>query len=347
MAVRPTLAKVALAAGVSKSTAGNVLSGRRQMSEETARRVYEAAKQLGYRADTKASGLSRGSAPILGVLYSGYMPDLVTRRSSLYWPRFNEGIVQRCSLEGTVAAFAGEQQAQALINGGVNALLVLGQDLKHFDELHIPFGMPIIATDPVPGRTVAFGMHDPYDIAASVIGHFIDSGRARIGWLRGDGAANMFDPWGLALTETAATLGAQFTVATHDLSAEQIGNGIDALVAEGVDAIFATFANSAKVAHAFKVRGLRTPEDIALVVQAEGVIEEAMTPSLSTLSLMSFESGATVAGYCLAEINETPAPSDPPPFELVVRESSRCSAGIIPLHRKHTETLVTAGSTAP
>ncbi|MGB3676898.1 MAG: LacI family DNA-binding transcriptional regulator [Candidatus Nanopelagicales bacterium] len=325
MAVRPTLAKVALAAGVSKSTAGNVLSGRRQMSEETARRVYEAAKQLGYRADTKASGLSRGSAPILGVLYSGYMPDLVSRRSSLYWPRFNEGIVQRCSADGTVAAFAGEQQAQALINGGVNAVLVLGQDLKHFDDLHIPFGMPIIATDPVPGRTVQFAMHEPFDVAATVIGHFVDSGRSRIGWLRGDGAANMFDPWAVALDETAADRGVEFSVAMHDLSSEQIGLAIDALMKAGVNAIFATFANSSKIAHQLRARGIRTPEDVALVVQAEGVIEEAMTPSISTLSLMSFESGAVVASYCLAEIHGTAAPTAPPPFELTVRESSRCT----------------------
>lgn len=316
------------------------------MSEETARRVYEAAKQLGYRADTKASGLSRGSAPILGVLYSGYMPDLVTRRSSLYWPRFNEGIVQRCSLDGTVAAFAGEQQAQALINGGVNALLVLGQDLKHFDQLHIPFGMPIIATDPVPGRTVTFAIQDPFEVAAAVIGHFVDSGRKRIGWLRGDGASNMFDPWGVALAETAKMLGAQFSVATHDLSAEQIGVGIDNLVGHDVDAIFATFANSAKLARQFKLRGLDTPGDIALVVLAEGVIEEAMTPSLSTLSLMSFESGATVASYCLAEIHGTPTPTAPPPFELVVRESSGGAAQSIPLHKDRPEVLVSSHSTA-
>lgn len=322
MSSRPTLAKVALAAGVAKSTAGNVLSGRKKMSEETSRRVLEAATLLGYRADAKASGLSRGSAPILGVLYSGYMPELISRRSSLYWPRFNEGIVQRCSLDGTVAAFAGEKQAQALIDGGVDALLVVGQNLNHFDELHIPFGMPILAADPVPGRTVQFAMHDEDAVADEVIGHFVDQGRRRIGWLRGAGADNMFDPWSIALHAAAQRRGAEFTVAAHDLSSSQIGSAIDVLTAANVDAIFATFANSRKLATQLRLREIRTPDDVALVVLAEGVIEEAMTPAISTLSLMSFESGAIVASYCLAEIHGQPLPADGPPFELTVRESS-------------------------
>lgn len=325
MASRPTLAKVALAAGVSKSTAGNVLSGRKQMSAATSKRVLEVAASLGYRADSKASGLSRGTAPTLGVLYSGYMPELMSRRSSLYWPRFNEGIVQRCSLDGTVAAFAGEQQAQALIDGGVDALLIVGQNLNHFDELHIPFGMPIVAADPVPGRTVSFAMHDEHAIANQVIDHFVDVGRSRIGWLRGEGADNMFEPWAVALAKAAKERAVSFTVAVHDLSSTQIGSAIDTLMAQDVDAIFSTFANSKKLATQLRLREIITPDDVALVVLAEGVIEDAMTPPISTLSLMSFESGAAIAGYCLAAIHDTPQPSEGLPFELTIRESSQRS----------------------
>ena len=50
MANRPTIADVAQASGVSVSTVDRVLNGREFVREETSRRVYEAAHQIGYHA---------------------------------------------------------------------------------------------------------------------------------------------------------------------------------------------------------------------------------------------------------------------------------------------------------
>lgn len=50
MANRPTIHDLAAAAGVSVATVDRVLNGRARVREETARRVYEAAKQIGYHA---------------------------------------------------------------------------------------------------------------------------------------------------------------------------------------------------------------------------------------------------------------------------------------------------------
>lgn len=327
MARRPTLAKVALAAGVSKSTAGNVLSGRKTMSVATTQRVLAAAHALGYRADPKASGLSRGTASTLGVFYSGYMPDYTRRPSTIFWPRLNEGLVRRCAQAGTVVAFCGPNQAQELIDCGVDALLVLGQGIEDFDSLHIPFGMPIIAADPIPGRTVSFDIHDPYTVTRVVVDHFVAHERLQIGWLRGVGAENMFDRWTPAFAELAASDGASFTVAHHDLSSDGIGSALDELLAANVNAIFATFANSVKLASELRKRGIRLPDDVALVVLAEGLIEEAMTPALSTLSMKSIEVGEVIAEYCLDAITQAPYVARELPLELVVRESSLCIPG--------------------
>lgn len=50
MRKRPTIADVAKAAGVSVATVDRVLNGRHRVREETARRVYEAASEIGYHA---------------------------------------------------------------------------------------------------------------------------------------------------------------------------------------------------------------------------------------------------------------------------------------------------------
>jgi len=50
MAGRPTITDVALAAGVSVATVDRVLNGRARVREETARKVYEAARDIGYHA---------------------------------------------------------------------------------------------------------------------------------------------------------------------------------------------------------------------------------------------------------------------------------------------------------
>jgi LacI family transcriptional regulator len=50
MANRPTIHDVARAAGLSPATVDRVLNGREKVREETARRVYDAARQVGYHA---------------------------------------------------------------------------------------------------------------------------------------------------------------------------------------------------------------------------------------------------------------------------------------------------------
>jgi DNA-binding LacI/PurR family transcriptional regulator len=66
---RVTLHDVAAAAGVSKSTVSRILDERLPRSEsETAKRVREAALELGYIRDNSAASLRRGKTMTLGVI---------------------------------------------------------------------------------------------------------------------------------------------------------------------------------------------------------------------------------------------------------------------------------------
>ncbi|TNC47976.1 LacI family transcriptional regulator [Rubellimicrobium rubrum] len=65
MARRPTIQDVAKAAGVSQATVDRVLNGREQVREETARRVYDAARRIGYHAAPLNAQRLQADLPVL------------------------------------------------------------------------------------------------------------------------------------------------------------------------------------------------------------------------------------------------------------------------------------------
>jgi LacI family transcriptional regulator len=102
MARRPTIRDVAEAAGLSQATVDRVLNGREQVREETARRVYEAARRIGYHA-----------AP------------LIAQRLQADLPVLRMGVVLHKEKQAFYQAFAAELEAAARRAAGVRARVVL------------------------------------------------------------------------------------------------------------------------------------------------------------------------------------------------------------------------------
>lgn len=319
----PTLAKVAHLAGVSKTTAANVLSGRRKMGAATTQRVMAAAVSIGYRQNAAASGLSRGRPKVIGVLTADHLANMVEEGRSLYWPRFSAAFVQQCSRAGLVVSFASESKAQALIDSGIDLLMVLG---THTDEtfagLRIPYGLPIVTRDNIPGHPILWGTHIPDSIAAAVVTHFKEQQSEHLAWIVRAGLGAMFDPWEDALASQAHRVDMQFSAYNHDGSEVGVRACIDQLIADGADCVFSALAETALLCDSITYGGRSVPNDMLLVVQAEGLIESAMSPTVSSLSLMSLASGAMIADLCIANVaGETTTPAILP-FELTIRESS-------------------------
>ena len=98
MARRPTIRDVAEAAGLSQATVDRVLNGREQVREETARRVYEAARRIGYHA-----------AP------------LIAQRLQTDLPSLRMGVVLHKERQAFYQSFAAELEAAARRAQGVRA----------------------------------------------------------------------------------------------------------------------------------------------------------------------------------------------------------------------------------
>jgi len=95
---RPTSFDIAALAGVSQPTVSRALSGNPAVSEETRRRVLEAAEQLHYTVDKNASGLRRQRAKTLALLMFEEGPETAVLNPfylSLVGP-----MVRRCASHG-------------------------------------------------------------------------------------------------------------------------------------------------------------------------------------------------------------------------------------------------------
>lgn len=111
-----TLKDVAEHAGVSISTASRLLDARHAAkATETARRVRDAAQQLGYRRDYAASSLRRTGTSTIGVL--------VPRLSDAVMAIFYEEVARECERRDVSALVATTQDDPARLRSAVQSLL--------------------------------------------------------------------------------------------------------------------------------------------------------------------------------------------------------------------------------
>ncbi|MEZ5797814.1 MAG: LacI family DNA-binding transcriptional regulator [Paracoccaceae bacterium] len=116
MAKRPTIHDVAREAGVSSATVDRVLNGRERVREETARKVYEAARLIGYHA-----------APLIGQRVQADLPRL---RLGLVLHKERQSFYQQFKAEAERAV------TQAIgVRASLHAVFAASQAPKDFTEL--------------------------------------------------------------------------------------------------------------------------------------------------------------------------------------------------------------------
>lgn len=101
MSKRPTIQDVARAAGVSSATVDRVLNAREKVREDTAQKVYEAARKIGYHA-----------APLIG------------QRVHAELPRLRIGVVLHKERQAFYQAFKSELERAAAAATGVRASVI-------------------------------------------------------------------------------------------------------------------------------------------------------------------------------------------------------------------------------
>lgn len=318
-----TLARVAEAAGVSVSTASAALSGTGRVSSATAERVREVAAGLGYRASGAARELRSGRPPVVGVVLDLEAVALHSNSApALWWPRAcltmvgelaEQGVgVQLLSAGSPALARAGDLDAIVTVErpGGLGVL-----------PDHLPFGVPVFVGGDIDQPARPLGRVAPsFDAAVrEALDHLADAGSRQPG----------------LLTLPARLSFAEHMEAAHDAWCRERrvrpvvvgrdGGSWDRRVEEalrtGCDGLLCLEPASEEILAAVRRRAA-VPGEVRLVVVSEGLIEQHLRPSVTTLSFQGEVAGRLIAAAVL-EALESGRPRDVRlPHLLSPREST-------------------------
>ncbi|MDG9701364.1 LacI family DNA-binding transcriptional regulator [Streptomyces sp. DH37] len=330
--MRVTIADVARAAGVSKSTVSRVLNAKGEVDVRTAERVREVIGRLGYVPSSRAVGLARGRSRTVGML-----------APSLTWPWVAEliqGAVDAVEAAGyglllftcsrgteSMAQFTEQVSANAFDGllvvepeseiGAVAAMHRAGLPVVLIDDRARHPDFPSVATTNALGgeqaarQLLALGRREP----------LVVTGPRRFGCVRErlDGFVRTLDGHGVG-HDPRRTLEGDF----GERSGEE---AVEKLLADGaaVDAVFAHNDLSAMGAlRALRAAGRRVPDDVA-VIGFDGIPLSAYTdPPLTTVRQPLRAMGEAAAALLLARVGGDPPDGDRVvlPTELVVRASA-------------------------
>ena len=330
---RTSLKDLADKLGVSIATVSRALRNSHEVGEEMTQKVKKLAKELNYRPNPFAQSLRKEAPRVIGVI----VPNLVTH----YYAAVLDGIEDYASKLGYSVISSNshedhEREAQALDNflnmhveGIIACLAQDTTDYSHFEQLH-EMGVPLVffarcCLEDMFSQVVGNG-----DVAAQeATQHMIETGSRRVAFI---GAPNHLDMvrrrkhgYLEALRENRIPIDRDlvvcdkidFDVARNaTLRLLEGENPPDAILAFNDIITYAAF-------DAIKSKGLRIPEDVAIIGFTDGDTAAFVTPRLSAIMDQAHVQGTKACQLLMKSINgDEKIYKEVVPMILKIRESS-------------------------
>lgn len=330
---RTSLKDLADKLGVSIATVSRALRNSHEVGEEMTQKVKQLAKELNYRPNPFAQSLRKEAPRVIGVI----VPNLVTH----YYAAVLDGIEDYASKLGYSVISANshedhEREAQALDNflnmhveGIIACLAQDTTDYSHFEQLH-EMGVPLVffarcCLEDMFSQVVGNG-----DVAAQeATRHMIETGSRRVAFIGGPNHLDMVrrrkHGYLEALRENRIPIDRDlvvcdkidFDVARNaTLRLLEGENPPDAILAFNDIITYAAF-------DAIKSKGLRIPEDVAIIGFTDGDTAAFVTPRLSAIMDQAHVQGTKACQLLMKSINgDEKIYKEVVPMILKIRESS-------------------------
>ena len=287
---QPSLADVAVVAGVSAQTVSRVVNGTGSVVPETRARVEAALIELGYRAHTAARALATNQFRSVGIVCF----DL-TKFGNLH---VVDGAIQQARDHGYGVYLGSVPEAtraelQAAVRGltdqAVDGLLIVEARILDHPDLNLPSGLPIVVAEgardishPTVGIDHAVG-------ARLAVEHLLELGHRTVHHIGGLAssypAATRASAWAATLAgrgiPTPEPVSGDWTAASGYRAARSL---LEDRPSESVSAIFA--ANDEMAAGALRAAtelGRRVPEQLSVVGYDDAGFGAFLTPPLTTI----------------------------------------------------------------
>jgi LacI family transcriptional regulator len=320
--------------GVSISTVSRALNSHPDISPAMTQKIQKLASEMNYTPNPLAMGLLKQATRMIGVI----VPDLVTH----FYSSIISGIEQVAEEKGYYILIASSNETLKKEINSVNNLLktrveglivCLSQETKsydHFDRLiqnNIPlvFFDRVCRTDEVPSVVV-----DNVHAARKITQHFYKNGFRRIAYIAGPDHLSISKERTNGYLAGLKSCGLEFhpelLVKCNLSSKDAIKATLHLLdLPEKPDAIFGINDTVAFAAmKAIKSRGLRIPEDVALVGFTDEFHSTVVDPALTSITHPTFEIGQEAARLFFNRIENPNAEPTQVVLKtkLVIRESS-------------------------
>ncbi|MFL1904268.1 LacI family DNA-binding transcriptional regulator [Streptomyces tauricus] len=326
---RPTSRDVAQAAGVSQAAVSLVLGDkwRGRVSERTAERVREAARELGYRPNLAARNLRLGSTRtvllVVPALTTEFFAGVYTGAARVA-AEHGFGVLLYPSPEGIGPARDPFASAQAALDG-VIASSMAADALTAIRGDQLPLVM--LDSDPAGSTGAATVNLDIRDGVRQVAEHLLALGHRRFLHLAADIPSWTFDIRARELAERlAAVPGTDLRTASAPISIDDARAAAEtALSAPGPRPTALVCDDDKLAAGAYKAArrlGLRIPDDLSVTGLDDLALATALDPELTTVRLDAELFGERGMQALLAVLNTHPLTQEDIPVTLILRGST-------------------------
>lgn len=326
---RPTSRDVAQAAGVSQAAVSLVLGDkwRGRVSETTAERVREAARELGYRPNLAARNLRLGRTRtvllVVPALTTEFFAGVYTGAARVA-AQHGFGVVLYPSPEGIGPARDPFASAQAALDG-VIASSMAADALTAIRGDQLPLVM--LDSDPEGSLGAATVNLDIADGVRQVADHLLGLGHRRFLHLAADIASWTFEVRARELAARIGTVpGTDLRTVHAPISIEGALTATEAALARPGPRPTALVCDDDKLAagayKALRRRGLRIPDDISVTGLDDLALATAIDPELTTVRLDAELFGERGMQALLAVLEGREPDGGDIPVELVARGST-------------------------
>lgn len=334
---QPTIIDIARQLGISKSTVSRALTAHPNVNAKTRQQVLELAEKLDYQRNQLAISLLTNQTRTIGIM----VPEFI----SYFFPKVIIGAQEELAKAGynVIICHSNESyeievtNTKSLFASRVDGLIVSHtKETRNFDHFRTftRKGIPVVFFNRVcEDMDVSKVTVDDYTGAFQAVEHLIQTGRRRIAHLSGPdtlpNSRNRRNGYLDALRHYNVPVDPALIIA-YDLTLEKANIYVNHLLnlPDPPDALFAI--NDPTAIEALKVvknRGLRVPDDLAVVGFSDDPISALIEPGLTTVSQPVSELGQQAAQLLLAQLRAEAGIIVEPqtvmlPTRLVVRGST-------------------------
>ncbi len=335
-----TIYDVARALGLSPSTVSRGLKDNPHIHEDTARRIKDAAREMGYQRNKFASNLRLKRTNTIGVVVprlNSYFMATVIAGMEKVTNQHGYGLIISQSLESVGHEIS---CVSTLFNSRVDGLLVSlaadSIDTEHFDLLHKK-NIPVVFFDRVSECNDCISIIiDNFKAGYEATSHLINEGCSRIVHIGGNLSCNVYSEryrgYKKALSDNNIVFDKKL-VLISDLNADSGKAAVKKILkmSPRPDAVFTSNDTTAVaiIANLMK-QGIDVPGEIAVVGFNNEPVSMVVQPNLTTVDYPALEIGETAATSLINILKNTKSDTLNPivlKHKLIIRQSSQKRKG--------------------